>query len=269
MADPEKSEPPKKSIWAELRGAGLVIVGTLAVTLFLVYALVLHLSGRELHELGEIGDSFGALTSLFNALAFAALIATVVLQSRELRESREQLVEQAKAQKAWAAAATSQIELTKQLEAVRIRPYIKAEWHQEDNEQPTFSYQVRNVGLGVGIVSGFELRARDEHFGEVLAHTEPGAYEAWTRCLKHAVGAEIVLFSTTLAQFDDLNRALAPSEWQALAYVSLRVAERKEGLTRLRDHFRPVIHFQSGDGEEFSTLNQFDSLKAQRRPGET
>ncbi len=57
-------------------------------------------SGRQTD--GQLGDSFGVLTSLFNGLAFAGLIITVVLQSRELslqrlelQETRQQLASQA------------------------------------------------------------------------------------------------------------------------------------------------------------------------------
>lgn len=120
----ENEVPSEKSIWAELRGAGLPIVAGVAVALVVLYAIALGASGLGLDRLGLLGDSFGALTSLLNALAFAAVVATVVLQSRELRDSRRELKKQADAQKAWAEAAARQIELTKQLEAIRIRPFI-------------------------------------------------------------------------------------------------------------------------------------------------
>ncbi|MEC7119666.1 MAG: putative phage abortive infection protein, partial [Pseudomonadota bacterium] len=42
-------------------------------------------------ELGTFGDSFGALNTLFSGLAFAGIILTVILQSKELRETREEL----------------------------------------------------------------------------------------------------------------------------------------------------------------------------------
>lgn len=66
--------------------------------------------GRQTRaEWGEFGDAFGVVTSLFTALAFAGLIATVVLQSVELRETRKQLAEQAKAQPEYAEAARQHV----------------------------------------------------------------------------------------------------------------------------------------------------------------
>ena len=44
-----------------------------------------------LDKAGQFGDSFGYVNSLFSALALAALIVTVLLQSRELRLQREEL----------------------------------------------------------------------------------------------------------------------------------------------------------------------------------
>lgn len=263
MTGPIETEPPKeeKSIWAELRGAGLPVVAGFAILAVALYGLAVICSQFELETLGHFGDSFGALTSLFNALAFAAVVATVVLQSRELRDSRRELAKQAEAQRAWADAAARQIELTKQLEAVRIRPFIKAEWHREENEQPTFSYRVRNVGLGVGILLKVDLRAHDADFGTVEAHGGTDAPAAWRECLSHAVGDAGELQTITLAQFDDLNRALAPGEAQALAYVSLRGNELRAAAPRLRNFFRPVVHFQSVDGQKLSTLTQFEALK--------
>src|SRR4051812_44864847 len=97
----------------ELRGAGLLQLGAFAVLLVIAYAGLLIYGLFVGHwfdtgPAGQFGDAFGALTSLLNALAFAAVVATVVLQSRELRESRDEM---------------------RRLEATRIRPVIKAEWH--------------------------------------------------------------------------------------------------------------------------------------------
>ena len=41
---------------------------------------------------GQFGDAFGALTSLFNGLAFAGLIITVLLQREDLKLQREELI---------------------------------------------------------------------------------------------------------------------------------------------------------------------------------
>ena len=43
-----------------------------------------------LENLGVFGDSFNVLTSLFTGLAFAGVIISVILQTKELKEAREQ-----------------------------------------------------------------------------------------------------------------------------------------------------------------------------------
>jgi hypothetical protein len=47
--------------------------------------------GMSWQNRSEIGESFGVLSALFNGLAFAGLIITIFIQSRELRLQRHQL----------------------------------------------------------------------------------------------------------------------------------------------------------------------------------
>ncbi|WP_081669237.1 putative phage abortive infection protein [Photobacterium halotolerans] len=42
-------------------------------------------------NLGTLGDSFGALNTLFSGLAFAGIIVSIYLQSKELKETREEI----------------------------------------------------------------------------------------------------------------------------------------------------------------------------------
>lgn len=44
-----------------------------------------------LSRLGTFGDSFGTLNTLFSGLAFAGIIISIILQSRELKETRKEL----------------------------------------------------------------------------------------------------------------------------------------------------------------------------------
>jgi hypothetical protein len=48
-------------------------------------------TGMSWQNRGEMGDSFNVLSALFNGLAFAGLIITIFIQSRELRLQRHQL----------------------------------------------------------------------------------------------------------------------------------------------------------------------------------
>ena len=69
---------------------------------FIVYSLIIFflwlLSIRLLpyfiessEERGQFGDSFGALNSLFSGLAFAGIIATIIMQRAELKLQRDEL----------------------------------------------------------------------------------------------------------------------------------------------------------------------------------
>jgi hypothetical protein len=259
---------PTSSIWGDLRSAGLLTVGIIAVVAFLTYAIYIQLSPITYEKLGQIGDSFGALTSLFNALAFAALVATVVLQGRELRESRQELVKQARAQEAWAKAAAEQIKLTQQLEAIRIRPFIKIEWHPYKDVKGMFELRMRNVGLGVAIVQSFEIWARGQVFGTLFRHEGETSRKAWEDSLKLAAGKGGERIEITVLQFDDRNRALAPGEFQAVVYVDFHgenevawAAQREISLSH-----ELIVHFCAADGKSFSTYDQYDEMTADPNP---
>jgi hypothetical protein len=68
----------------------------LVVALFLLFLMAVLLSwwpfsGMSWSLRSELGESFGVLSALFNGLAFAGLIITILIQSRELRLQRHQL----------------------------------------------------------------------------------------------------------------------------------------------------------------------------------
>lgn len=253
--DKGADEPP--TVWEELKGAGMLKVALFALLVFVGYAVIVWIAPLGFNGFGEFGDSFGALTALFNALAFAALIATVVLQGRELRESRQELAKQAKAQQAWAEAASRQIELTKQLEAIRIRPFIKLEWHSKPGDQADLI--VRNVGLGVAVLSSFELWANGQIFGTVVANGTQEAQSAWEKSMRAAVGLAPGLVRVQSYQFDDLNRALAPGEQQAIIHIAITTEIFAVKLNQLRKQFTPVIRFSGADGRVLSTQDQYQS----------
>lgn len=266
------AEPPKKRIWQDLKDAGLYKIAQVAFLIFLIYLAIVLFARSEIESWGQFGDSFGALTSLFNALAFAALVATVVLQSRELKESREQLrrqadaqQEQVRAQEAWANAAARQLELTKQLEAIRIRPFLKLEWFQLDGKPRYHMLRVRNVGLGVAVLRCIELRARDQDFGTVSSSDQKHARAQWERCLRIASGiGESERDVATLRQLNDLNRALAPNEAQELLLARLPGSDEMvlEYVDAMKKHLQVVIYFRGADGRELSTANQFQNFEA-------
>jgi hypothetical protein len=272
MEEPKKAaETEHPSIWEELKEAGLGTFAKVALSIVFAYALVIAaslLSGLwKSHTAGQFGDAFGALTSAFNALAFAGIVATVVLQSRELRDSRKELAKQAKAQEAWAEAATKQIELTREIEEARMRPVIKAEWHHVDNKPDTIEYKVRNVGLGVAIISAVELRTRSESFGKLHSHSDPSQNSAWKKCIGACLTPGHKIKSHRLMQFDDLNRALAPNEPQALLVLKIVGDDTGAAVRQLREQFWPVIYFRSVRGVEYVSASQFNLPEEEEVPG--
>jgi hypothetical protein len=66
------------------------------IVVFVLYAgallwLTWPISEVSINKSGIFGDSFGALTALFSGLAFAGMIVTILLQSRELQLQRQEI----------------------------------------------------------------------------------------------------------------------------------------------------------------------------------
>lgn len=71
---------------------GLFVTIFVAVLAFWVAnAIVMKAIFGEFAKAGPAGDSFGAITSLFTGLAFVGLIATLILQQKELKLQRREL----------------------------------------------------------------------------------------------------------------------------------------------------------------------------------
>lgn len=62
-------------------------------------------------SVGELGDSFGVVNSLFSALGLAGIVLSLILQQHDLRLTRNEVAESAKAQKESAKALKKQAEL--------------------------------------------------------------------------------------------------------------------------------------------------------------
>ena len=68
---------------------GVIALGVLG--LWLLNPLLMHWWADGFANAGPVGDSFGALTSLFTGAAFVGLIATLMQQQREIRMQRQDL----------------------------------------------------------------------------------------------------------------------------------------------------------------------------------
>jgi hypothetical protein len=250
-----------KHFFQSLSEAHLPLITLCALFIAAIYAgLVIAVAAAHdwnFSVLGQFGDSFGALTSIFNALAFAALIATVVLQSRELQLTRTELTKQAKAQSELAKATADQLKQTQDIESIRVRPFLKAEWERVGHN---IVFWMRNVGGGVAIVRSIELRARrttKDFYGSVKSHNYATTRARWRECILDILGGSP---EVEVLQFNDLNRTLAPGETQQLirVYAPAYVGSDDDVAT-LRGRFRPEITFESVNGDLFSTATQVKS----------
>jgi len=67
------------------------ILAAFSALLWIGYpAYVAFKAGEGVSQQGQFGDLFGGLTALFTALAFAALVTTMLMQMDELREQRSE-----------------------------------------------------------------------------------------------------------------------------------------------------------------------------------
>ncbi len=69
----------------------LLVMSALILGAVLVYMAAISLLVPALSERGQLGDSFGMLTSVFSGLAFAGMVYAILMQSQELRLQREEL----------------------------------------------------------------------------------------------------------------------------------------------------------------------------------
>jgi len=253
VSDAKTADTPendKHRIVQELKGAGLLWAAGITAGAAVLYGLILATLPAEWSDLGEFGDSFGALTALFNALAFAALVATVVLQSRELRDTRRQLTRQADA-------AAKQLVQSERLEHLKVRPLIKAEWLPMEGAGFTLQFRMRNVGLGAAIVDRIDLFVDGNLAGSRVNSDDEALEHQWAEVLAQSTIDS--LGAVRMFPFRDLNRALAPGEPQAVFGVDFVSQEAlARGVRQLNQKLKLVIHFRSIAGERFSTLDQFN-----------
>lgn len=77
----------------DLRTAVAVSVGT-TFALLAGYAIILRVAVEDSAERGQFGDMFGGATALFSALAFVAVVLSLLLQRQELSLQRQELAQQ-------------------------------------------------------------------------------------------------------------------------------------------------------------------------------
>lgn len=118
-------------------------------------------------ESGVFGDTFGAINSLFSGLAFAGLLYTILLQSRELKLQREELALTREQLTSSAASQREQAAYT--LLAAQISAAI--------SKQEIFANHYLNQKQFPGHESA-SLAGMRAHLGQLLAETDKLVEEA-------------------------------------------------------------------------------------------
>lgn len=109
----------KKSLLLKLTLLVILIWG-LSAALIMIFL-------SDWSERGSFGDLFGAVNALFAALAFAALIYTIILQREEIKQNREEIVLNRKElEKSTKAQRKAQEVLTKQVEQTHLSAKMNA-----------------------------------------------------------------------------------------------------------------------------------------------
>jgi len=257
----------KVELLRELKHAGLLGVALWAIGIVTLFALVILALTREyegvlpldLERAGQFGDSFGVITSLFNALAFAAVAVTVVLQNKELRETRKELKKQAQA-------AVDQVKITLRLERLKIRPLITYAWEKKiDEVRSVQSWQVnlkiRNVGLGPAVIDGFQLLSGQRSLFEVTHDNDPNSAKLQD-AVKTLEGINLDgQMKASISRLTGITRIVAPNE--ALELVRLSFANKSDQKfihTALTSAVRASVRFHSLDDEELDTYTQLGNV---------
>ena len=79
----------RKLQWILIGGAVVAIASYASLLIYLAWPI----NEISINKAGVFGDSFGILTSLFSALAFAGMIITILLQKEELGLQRQELAD--------------------------------------------------------------------------------------------------------------------------------------------------------------------------------
>lgn len=115
-----------------------LLLPALVLCSWLAWGWVMRLLYAEEQSRGLFGDSYGALNTLFSGFAFAGVIVTIFLQSRELKLQREDLKLTREELKRSAEAQEKLVESSRiAAEINALNTLIKAKEHDITNVHPT------------------------------------------------------------------------------------------------------------------------------------
>ncbi len=100
----------QKRILSEALKKIILIFSSIVVVYFLL-AISIYIAFSDWVSRGQFGDMFGAINTLFSALAFAGLITAILVQKEEIKEQRQELRKSVEAQIETEKALKKQVEL--------------------------------------------------------------------------------------------------------------------------------------------------------------
>lgn len=137
-------KPENKSLESDSKRIDyLYIFYLLCIAIISIATLYSLLIRKYSKNIGEFGDSFGGLSSVFSGLAFAGVIITIIMQMKELQLTREEMIlARRELSRAAKAQEDSQLALSQQLESMKSSSNIDALIYYLDKELQTHDEDV-------------------------------------------------------------------------------------------------------------------------------
>ena len=138
----------KRNMLACFVGGGIAVLSVMLLAGVLMYTCI----GKP-NTVGEFGDMFGAVNTLFSGLAFLGVIITVWMQSEELRLQRKELESTRAELERSASAQEKTLEIMKrdmQLRITQVAPMFELVWMGtmpvKNSKTRIASFELKNVG---------------------------------------------------------------------------------------------------------------------------
>ncbi len=174
----------------------ILLVSVLWALTFIVYFSV--------SDPNELGDSFGLVNSLFTALAFAFLIYTSLLQTQELNLQRKEIAENRTQLAESARAHRELVNLTRQINRDKIKPYLELEeFYFNTNQNYVLGFLVKGAAIKIESITPKFAPVKSFQYsppnfqGFVQPEASTGKYLIPEKCVEDNRNQLAITFSTT------------------------------------------------------------------------
>lgn len=260
----------------------LAVVAALLFWLWLqISVIILQSVQYDAATAATLGDTFGAVNSLFSAMAFVGIIATIILQSRELRQQSKEL----KLQREQLALQREELRLTrKEVEKTADAQQSTAKSQERSAEalklQAEASFQSAYLNALTSLRAAYPMPTAASESFEITAHAKiASTLESIVVGLSSKVHSEESWSSwreRELSVIEELQRHLVPLKTLVRSLVPKRLAEYQSEfhcLLRLRKYLHSALHelrgYLQADGFDLQTLYSLYSLLESDLPNES